>query len=114
MSKPTPDCLLKKEDGHGLDYFGCLINPALKTNLHLSLNGLELCIFEQMQAHALEYLEEIFFVPLPLAAALRDPNGMDFYPASRFLQSINWTIHRRVHLEVISSYYCSTLAVLPI
>jgi hypothetical protein len=55
-----------------------------------------------MQAYALEYLEEIFSVPPPLAVALFDPTGMDFYPASRFLQSIDSTLHLRVRLEMIS------------
>jgi hypothetical protein len=44
MSKLTPDYLIKKEDDHELDYFGSLINPALKTNLELGLNSLELPI----------------------------------------------------------------------
>ncbi len=79
MSKLTPDNLIKKEDAHELYYFCSLINPALKINLQHSLNCLELCQFEQMQAHALEYPEGIFSVPLPLAAVLLDPNGMDFY-----------------------------------
>ena len=41
MSTLTPDYfqVIKKEDGHELDYFG---RPALKTNLQLGLNGLEL------------------------------------------------------------------------
>ncbi len=40
-----------------------MVNPALKTNLQLSLNGFELCRFEQMQNHALEYLEKRSFFP---------------------------------------------------
>ncbi len=55
-----------------------------------------------MQAHALEYLEDNFSVPLPLAAASRDLNGMDFKLASRILQSINSTVHRRIRLEMIT------------
>ena len=102
MSKLTPEIYFKKENDNELDYFSRLINPALKTNLQIGLNGLELCQFEQMQAHALEYLEENFSVPLPLAAACWDPNGMDFYPASRFLQSINSTVQRRTRLEMIA------------
>jgi hypothetical protein len=101
MSKLTPETFIRKENDHELDYFNRLINPVLKNNLQICLNGLELSQFEQMQAHALELLEENFTVPLPLAAVSEDPNGMDFYPASRFLQSINSTVHRRVRLEMI-------------
>ena len=46
MSMLTLDYFIKKEDGHELDYFGSLTNPALKTNLQLSLTGLELCQFK--------------------------------------------------------------------
>jgi hypothetical protein len=54
-----------------------------------------------MQAHALECLEQIFTCPLPLTAAVKNSGTMDFYPASRFLQSINSTVHRRDRLEMI-------------
>jgi hypothetical protein len=65
MSKLTPDSFIKTDGDLELDFFGRIINPALKANLTIGLNGLELCQYEQMQAHALECLEQIFTCPLP-------------------------------------------------
>ncbi len=79
MSKLTPDFIIKKDGDIELEFFGRIINPALKANLTIGLNGLELCQFEQMQAHALGCLEQIFTCPLPLTAAVKNSSTMDFY-----------------------------------
>ena len=38
MSKLTPDCFIKTDGDLELDFFGRIINPALKANLTIGLN----------------------------------------------------------------------------